>query len=848
MQIVSGSSNAVAHRRSFTRGFVAVLITSAVNDNDMDVDRADALYNYISRRADPNAILNGKVDSLLFNVDAEIRALMLRKFSYKEALWYVSAVTGAPVVTLDVLLENPSLITTYRDGSTSLQPVLGGKRGSHTKEEKIALVGEGYTQNVAARGMPFYVDGADPSMFEKSLDRGYSVHALEGTFSSTAPEYDITAIVMPAGTGKTSLASQEKRFVDIDDIIDAPELRDEHKKLRAVAAKTNDWTQLSASYASALANWLSKNTAEGRIFLIHSADMFGDAVKVNKLFGAKLKADDLRKVIAEREEKDEQWAQMTRLNNATSEDPAMSRDAIRNKAYDALAAMPERHFSGTKFDNRNSPAFESTITSIDGKDWALMRNTPQVVKDFVSSISDGEDSHVVHHLRNHVTIWIQGSILHLGRRLNPKDTISKLQRDLTAEEISLIDEWAPNTWKGWSPGRVLKELRRSGSPGLTFWTKNTVETKSQYSNDYKAIVAHCKNKGISQPLVQCVYDQIGDSYVNLLTEVRAWLASIRPRGPADVAAGDRVRAFRARQTMKPLHELSITLLEDALAGGIVFLPVQFSATSSSGLLGSRDFGAQLMPYVDLYRTIARLPDNMKRRLTGYIKTWYKYCQKAIDRDSSTDGSDRTLRAYTNMSPFCVTTISKQEDGYPFRYARHDGKYILSSRASKTYTLHFTPAGEAVRGMGSVLTAAYGRIGVGSTMKARFIRAQLENEALHVDHGNKSWWGSPFPKAKGSFFVSGHVMAMMLMPMHEFTVVLDELLANYINKESSYAAPFVEPQKGQYHTRMEYIAGVYAINRILRGHKKRKFGGNLQGIAARSAILTNILTDPGWKTS
>jgi hypothetical protein len=204
-----------------------------------------------------------------------------------------------------------------------------------------------------------------------------------------------------------------------------------------------------------------------------------------------------------------------------------------------------------------------------------------------------------------------------------------------------------------------------------------------------------------------------------------------------------------------------------------------------------------------------------------------------------------------MSPFMTTLIDSSggfDDDYPFRYARSGGRYYLTASSNEpTYGIDFAPVGERVRGFGSVLAACYGAIGIGSTPEARLVRAELRKEALEKA-GQKGWWGESCPPAKDDFFVSGHVMAMMLMPMHEFTVAFDELLANYAFRKSSYAAPFDEPQKGRYHTRLEYIAGVHAMNRILSNtstRRKRSVEDVFAGVTARSALLLKVLTDPGW---
>jgi hypothetical protein len=171
--------------------------------------------------------------------------------------------------------------------------------------------------------------------------------------SEATDKDSIPIIVLPSGTGKTTYSKKHDILVDIDDIINAPDVEAEMRKLREEASETKDFSKLNNKNGELVSDYVSKGKLSGKILLVHSKEMLGSHLEVEYLGGAKLTYDEMAKVRDERLKKDELWAKFTEMNWESSdlsigtreEIDVLITDIIDN--FDKLTAMvldfqPER--------------------------------------------------------------------------------------------------------------------------------------------------------------------------------------------------------------------------------------------------------------------------------------------------------------------------------------------------------------------------------------------------------------------------------------------------------------------------------------------------------------------------
>jgi hypothetical protein len=149
---------------------------------------------------------------------------------------------------------------------------------------------------------------------------------VTNTSNETKPSVDV--IIMPAGTGKTTYASMYPELLDVDDIINSPNIKGVMKSLRKKAMQQMDFDELNNINGELVLDSLKKGDIANRILLIHGPDTLGDVLNLNVLASGKLPKKEMLKTSKVRAETDTQWSAITELNWSTSASPVMSRSAM----------------------------------------------------------------------------------------------------------------------------------------------------------------------------------------------------------------------------------------------------------------------------------------------------------------------------------------------------------------------------------------------------------------------------------------------------------------------------------------------------------------------------------------
>jgi len=169
----------------------------------------------------------------------------------------------------------------------------------------------------------------------------------------------IDVVVLPAGTGKTTYSSMYPELLDVDDIINSPDVQGLMKSLRKRALQSENWDELNNLNGQLVLDAFNAGKISDRILLVHHNDMFGDVIKVNVLASAKLSKKEMLKVSQDRAKTDKMWSQLTELNWTDAKAPIMSRSAL-----DGMMREIVRSHQRSRLDVASTPIIDKTYEYI----------------------------------------------------------------------------------------------------------------------------------------------------------------------------------------------------------------------------------------------------------------------------------------------------------------------------------------------------------------------------------------------------------------------------------------------------------------------------------------------------
>jgi hypothetical protein len=307
-------------------------------------------------------------------------------------------------------------------------------------------------------------------------------------------ENTIDAIVLPAGTGKTTYSSMYDELIDIDDIIGTPEAMKTNRPL----IENEKWNELSENQTTQLLEYLLTLDHEP-IFLIHHKNQFDERLDVRTLYSARLPKTAMLAIAKEREASDPLHAEATITNWKSSVDvPIRSRSeidkkikqiAIDRKSSDVLSFSEVELPEIIRYENSWPSSWENVVESngthppvfwtknereysspraasflaasqLDTKKYKMIPysefNTyKKVLSAFKQFLIDNKDEDEVH-------LWIQGVLPTQAGSI----VISTMMDNLT--------------------GDVLQDARMPGGPALgavtTYWKSSVLHSKDLYAH------------------------------------------------------------------------------------------------------------------------------------------------------------------------------------------------------------------------------------------------------------------------------------------------------------------------------------------------------------------------------
>jgi hypothetical protein len=210
--------------------------------------------------------------------------------------------------------------------------VLGTKRGTLRRSEKLALV---------EKGVPFFVDGTYPNMFPETelekLKEFTSVHAASGTFK-----------------GKAFSDETDEKPHKVDDIYTYDNERYiilDHSDKNELTRKTREdfshnlsdgqggWDRVKKLQTSMFMKHLRESEdAMRKIYLIHHPEQFDVTLKPKILFSAKPTEEEIIATAEERAKDNPYWKVATLMNWRDSDVPIMTRDEIAEEVTQIATA------------------------------------------------------------------------------------------------------------------------------------------------------------------------------------------------------------------------------------------------------------------------------------------------------------------------------------------------------------------------------------------------------------------------------------------------------------------------------------------------------------------------------
>lgn len=451
---------------------------------------------------------------------------------------------------------------------------------------------------------------------------------------------------------------------------------------------------------------------------------------------------------------------------------------VQNKIYDMEGYLPS--LPGRWPINKKIAHIEA-ITS-----------TPMMTENEYASLTNGSASIGIIHsqmrvpsesdaplgaVKPEVIIWIQGSVLSDGIRFNPAETIFRLQFDLGSDYVPIVTEWFSNEWPEGSPSRVLQNVVNGKVSPHVFWTKNSQEKRSNYSQAWAEL--NSKYEPGENPFIQYAYSDHPGGYYELLRDIKRWL--------------DRLRDI----TPEYNKQLSVAYVQHWWNQ-----PITSSVRWNTGN----------SPYMRLNVQVCRQFSHGLAFTTGYPQVFPPSHLSIFGVDVVRYYNN--LQTYMNYDPYVllVPIGALGDEDFYWTPAPKGGWNMVSktdAAGRPTNTLFVIEDERYCLGWGSVVVGWHASLGAGASLGQAFIRRKVKREYE--------------ARLGRSVEVSGHIIHALLAHDAHFAWALDELVANLQTQKSIYLPTFDEQRKGRYHTITDYQAGLeaaisfnlprYASNRI-----------------------------------
>jgi hypothetical protein len=168
----------------------------------------------------------------------------------------------------------------------------------------------------------------------------------------------INVIIMPAGTGKTTYSLMYPELVDVDTIINSPEVKEVMKSMRRRALETENWEMLNNMNGELVNDALKAGKLRNRILLIHHVDSLGDRhLTLNVLGGAKLPRSKMLDVAEERDAVDPMWSTLTKKNWTESNVQIMSRSSMNAYILEIVTKFRGRWLESDMGERKRTPEY-----------------------------------------------------------------------------------------------------------------------------------------------------------------------------------------------------------------------------------------------------------------------------------------------------------------------------------------------------------------------------------------------------------------------------------------------------------------------------------------------------------
>lgn len=663
----------------------------------------------------------------------------------------------------------------------SNEPVLGGKRGTHTREDKIRLVDQ---------GAAYYVDGATPDMFTFIPEPYTSIHALQGEFE-----------------GNPFDNSDDENFIKV--VAD--------KKGKMWALLHNRGHTLEAFVRSALDGESMRNTA-GIERKVDPGSILMGAIQ-NTVFDSEPYMIDLR-ALMEHDVIGPAWSEekMEAHLEAVCGTPIIS-DEDYELVLEGVDMIIESKRRGPQPIASDDILYRRRRES--GK---LPYGTQDDMAKDRLSMHNGE-----------VVIWLQGTVLDefLGGALNPVDAMGVLQREISFKEQFKVENgfpnilWYANTWPGNSPGKVLDSVNTGKSVPFVFWSKdideNTKTAKDKATSEYHRAWWQLRTKfGDASPITQFINKPtdgdlmlMSDLLVNIidwLTDIKVLLESgesVATSSPLSAAINED-RPYVMRWWSQPLVR-NIRYVANNLTPRR--LSVQTCRQMNHGLAIVEGF-PQLFPS-------SRIDVLLSGELFGDV---------LLSREGNPQGAEQR---YYNYDPHVHLVQATEDDFVDFYWVRHPKGGWKMEPSSERFSwddeesfkgCYVVEDARYCRGWGSVVVAWHSALGQGASLRHVMIRDDIKRK---------------YASENKTVDVSGHIIHAVLAHDAHFAWVLEEIRLNLHTEESVYNPTFNEQRKGLYHTIMDYRAGLEAAARFeLPAYAKRNISISHQMLNSIEWVIGN----------